>query len=91
MSHLKECESTDRLSVGRNGLHRSFRQSGKAERITAARTDSDGICVNRSTFAEDVMLVHSDSGLLIAMMGSAGRFVAPKETCKSTQHYGFPS
>jgi putative heme iron utilization protein len=91
MAHLKECESTDRLSAGRNRIHRSFRQSGQVDRISASEMEPDGSSTKQSTFAEDFMLEHSNSSLFIAMMGSASRHGAPKETQKSTQCYGFPA
>ena len=82
MGHLKECESADRLSAGRNRIHRSFRQSGQADRISASGMEPDGISAKQSTFAEDFMLEHSNSSLFIAMMGSASRLGAPKEAAK---------
>jgi hypothetical protein len=92
MVHVKECESADRLTAGRNRIHRTFRQSGLAERISASRLEPDEINTNeQSAFAEDFMLEHSNSGLFIAMMGNASRLGAPKEVQKSTQHYGFPA
>jgi hypothetical protein len=91
MAHLKECEPADHLSTGRNKTHRSFRQSGLADHIAASGLEPEGIGAKQPTFAEDFMLEHSNSGLFIAMMGSAGRYGAPKETQKSTQHYGFPA
>jgi hypothetical protein len=48
--------------------------------------------VQRSSFAEDFMLEHSNSSLLIAIMGSnEGHGAAPGESHKSAQSYGFPS
>ena len=91
MGHLKECESSNRLSAGRNKIHRSFRQSGQADRTSDSAMDQGEISANQSTFAEDFMLEHSNSSLFIAMMGSAGRHGAPKEAHKSTQCYGFPA
>jgi len=91
MSSPKEYESADRLSTGRNRVHRSFRQSGQAERIAASGVEPSEISTKQSTFAEDFMLEHSNSNLFIAMMGSASRLGAPKEAHKSTQHYGFPA
>lgn len=91
MGHLKECESVDRLSVGRNKVHRPFSQPGQADRISASSMEPDGNSVKQPTFAEDFMLEHSNSSLFIAMMGSASRHGAPKEAQKSTQYYGFPA
>jgi hypothetical protein len=91
MAHVKECESADHLAAGRNRIHRSFRQSGQADRISASEMEPDGIREKQSSFAEDFMLEHSNSSLFIAMMGSASRHGAPKEPAISTQHYGFPA
>jgi len=52
----------------------------------------DGGRAKQPTFAEDFMLEHSNSGLLIALMGSAGSYkVVTQELQHSTQYYGFPS
>jgi hypothetical protein len=91
MSSLKEYESTNRLSAGRNRNHRSFRQIGQADRVADSGVEPGEINSKQSTFAEDFMLEHSNSNLFIAMMGSASRMSAPMETQKSTQHYGFPA
>jgi hypothetical protein len=91
MGSLKEYESADRLSADRNQIHRSFRQSGQADRISASEMEPEGINAKQSTFAEDFMLEHSNSSLFIAMMGGASRYGAPKEPQKSTQYYGFPA
>jgi hypothetical protein len=92
MGQLKECDARDRLSAGRSKSHPSFRQSGRANMCNSSETELDGARAKKTTFAEDFMLEHSHSGLLIAMMGSAGSYAATsKELHKSTQHYGFPS
>jgi len=91
MGHLKECESADRLSAGRNRIRRSFRQSGQADRISASGMESDVIGTKQPTFTEDFMLEHSHSSLFLAMMGNVSRHGAPKESQKSTQCYGFPA
>jgi hypothetical protein len=90
MSHLKECGSPNRLSTSRNKIHRSFRQSDRAGRISTSGTEQVQISAKQPTFAEDFMLEHSS--LFVAMMGSARRYAgAPKEPAISTQHYGFPA
>jgi hypothetical protein len=91
MGHFKDCESADRLSATRNKIHRSFRQSGQTDRIAASGMEPDKMSAKQSTFAEDFMLEHSNSSLFIAMMESASRRGAPRETQKSTQYYGFPA
>jgi hypothetical protein len=92
MSHLKEIETENRLTAGRNRSHRTFRTAGQVDRINASGIQVEEIGVKQSTFAEDFMLEHSNSSLFIAMIGSAGRYAgATKEPQKSTQHYGFPS
>lgn len=91
MGHLKECESAEGLSTGRNRIHRSFRQSGQADRVSASGMEPGGIGTKQSTFTEDFMLEHSHSGLFLAMMGSASRIGAPKEMQKSAQCFGFPA
>jgi len=91
MSHLKECESADQPSRSRNSIHRSFRQSGQADRISTSGIEPDVGSPKPPTFAEDFMLEHSNSSLFIAMLGNSNRFGVQKEPAKSTQHYGFPA
>lgn len=91
MGHIKECASADRLSSGRNKIHRSFKLAGQTDQNSTSGMEPDGIASKQSTFAEDFMLEHSSSSLFIAMLGSASRFGTPKEPQKSTQHYGFPA
>jgi len=92
MSSPKEYESADRLSTGRNRVHRSFRQSGQAERIAASGVEPSEISTKQSTFAEDFMLEHSHSGLHIDLTGIlASARTAPREPQQSTQSFGFPS
>ena len=92
MGQLKECDASDRLFTGRSKSQNSFRPAGRDDRTNSSGVELDGARAKKSTFAEDFMLEHSHSGLLIAMMGSAGSYVAAsKELHKSTQHYGFPS
>jgi hypothetical protein len=91
MSHLKECESADRLSHSRNSTHRSFRQSSQNDRISSSGIEPEENGSKQPTFAEDFMLEHSNSSLFIAMMGNASRFGTAKEVAKSTQQFGFPA
>jgi N-dimethylarginine dimethylaminohydrolase len=91
MAHLKECESADRHSAGRNKTHRSFRQSGSTDQVSVSGMQPDEINTKPTTFAEDFMLEHSNSSLFIAMMGNASRFGTAKEVAKSTQQFGFPA
>jgi hypothetical protein len=92
MGLLKECEARDRLSAGRSKSQRSFRPAGQSDRTNSSAIEPDGAKAKRPTFAEDFMLEHSHSGLVITMIGSAGSHVAAsKELQKSTQYYGFPS
>jgi hypothetical protein len=91
MGHLKECTARDCLSSGRNKSQNSHRSLDQADRVNS-QIGPEGARAKGSTFAEDFMLEHSHAGLLIALMGSADNYVAaPKESYKSTQHYGFPS
>jgi hypothetical protein len=92
MGQLKECDARDRLSTGRSKIHPSFRPAAQADPCNTSGIEMDGAKADKPTFAEDFMLEHSHSGLLVAMMGSVGSYIASsKELHKSTQHYGFPS
>jgi hypothetical protein len=92
MGQLKECETKDRLSAGRNKSRNSFRPAGEADHSNSSGIELEGSGERKSSFAEDFMLEHSNSSLFIAMIGTAGRYgVAAKEPQKSTQYYGFPS
>lgn len=92
MGHLKECEARDSLPAGRSKSHNAYRPVRQANRTNASELEMDGARAKKTTFAEDFMLEHSNSGLLIALMGSAGSYkVVSKEVQHSTQYYGFPS
>jgi len=101
MIQLKESAAKDRFSTGRSKSRNSYFSPGKTgstvSAVVAIDAEANGIeaAEKKSSFAEDFMLEHSSANLFIAMMGSAGKassyVSAPKESHKSTQHYGFPS
>jgi len=92
MSLAKKCDTRDRLNAGRNSSQHSFRPAGHAERASSGGTVVDGTAANRLSFAEDFLLEHTHSNLLITMVGMAGNSAtAPREKFKSAQCYGFPS
>ena len=92
MGHVKECEARDSLPAGRSQSHNVCRPVRQANRTNASESGMDGGRAKQPTFAEDFMLEHSNSGLLIALMGSAGSYkVVTQELQHSTQYYGFPS
>ena len=92
MGHLKGCEASNRVCAGRSRSQNSYRPAGQFDRINSTETEPDRITAKRPTFAEDFMLEHSHSGLLIALMGSAATYASTsREKHESTQHYGFPS
>jgi hypothetical protein len=62
------------------------------DRNNSSEMEMDGARAKQSSFAEDFMLEHSNSGLIIALFGSAATYgAASKEPQHPTQYYGFPS
>jgi hypothetical protein len=85
-------DTRNRLSAGRNRKQHTFRPAVEAERANSSEIAPDEARADRLSFAEDFMLEHTHSGLLITMMGmKGGSGTARREQQKSAQCYGFPS
>lgn len=85
-------DTRNRLSAGRNRKQHTFRPAAEAERANSSGIASGEVRANRLSFAEDFMLEHTHSGLLITLMGLKGSSgTASREQQKSAQCYGFPS
>ncbi len=92
MGHLKESEGMHSLPAGQSNSHNSSGLARQANRTKPSELEMDGARAKNPTFVEDFMLEHSNSSLLIAMMGKTGSYkVVSQELQHSTQYYGFPS
>jgi len=99
MGPPKECDSRNSLSAGRNNDRRSIRAVDRSMRATASAIETRVKCANRLTFAEDFMVEHSLSNLLLSnlhfsLTGIKGRSGARREQLHSPpspQSFGFPS
>jgi hypothetical protein len=89
MSILKNHDTKDRLSVGRDKSQPLSEQPGKAN---PSKTGPEKTLVNRLTFAEDFIKEHCRSARRIAVIGILGSAeTASREPQPSTQSFGFRS
>jgi len=92
MGHLKESDAMHNLPACQSKSHNSHRPARQVNRSKPSESEMDGARAKNPSFAEDFMLEHSNSGLLIAMMGNAGSYkVVSQDLQHSTQCHGFPS
>lgn len=92
MSLATKSDKREPLSAGRSRGQHSFRPASVVDRANSSGIVMDGATGNRLSFAEDFMLEHTHSGLLINVIGMAGASASvAREPYKSTQCYGFPS
>jgi len=94
MDALRNCDTRNRLSAGRDKIRRSFRATDQTERNSASNVDREENGAHRLTFAEDFMMEHSFTSLRFAVVGIKGSSRAVHKQAEpqpSAQYFGFPS